>query len=160
MNYQLIAIFLLTHLTVFSQKDSLILTTDLSADSIYVSNQKLDFSRVNDSILKMHVDRNNDSIDRKLVIYSGNKIYETSLPMNPATTFHPEWGTRDPKYPLKIRMSVKKGNWVLTNADGSAVNTISSLGVYHASGDLIPEESYGVHLSETKKKNSKRKPRG
>lgn len=43
MNYQLIAVFLLTHLTVFSQKDSLILTTDLPADSIYVSNQKLDF---------------------------------------------------------------------------------------------------------------------
>lgn len=159
MNYQLIAVFLLTHLTVFSQKDSLILTTDLPADSIYVSNQKLDFSRVNDSILKMQVDLNNDSIDRKLIIYSGNKIYETSLPMNPATTFHAEWGTRDPKSPLKIRISVKKGNWVLTKADGSVVNTMSSLGVYHTSGDLIPEESFGIYSSETKKKNSKRKTR-
>lgn len=107
----------------------------------------------------MQVDRNNYSTDSKLIIYSGNKIYETSLPINPVTTFHPEWGTRDPKYPLKIRISIKKENWVLINADGSAVNTMSSLGVYHASGDLIPEESYGIHLSETKKKTSRRKAR-
>lgn len=157
MNYQLIFVFLLTGTTAFSQQDSLIITTDLSADSIYASGKKLDFSKTNYSILKMQVDRKNDSTDNKLVIYSGNKIYETSLPADPVTTFHAEWTTRDPKDPLKIRMSVQKGNWVQTRADGSAVNSTSSLIVYSASGELILKESYGVSVYEKKKKNSKRK---
>ncbi len=160
MNYRLIFIFLLSNLTVFSQQDSLIITTNLSADSIYVSNQKVDFSTINDSILKMQVDRNNDSIENKLVIYSGNKIYETPLPVDPVTTFHAEWTTRDPKHPLKIRMALQKGNWVLIRADGSAVNSISPLIVYSASGELILKESYGVSVYEKKKKNSKRKTHG
>jgi|GEM_PF-2537950 len=158
MNHRLAFVFFLVSLTGFSQQDLLVITTDLSVDSISVSNRKPDFSQLNDTLIQMKVDRHKDSTDDRLIIYSEKKTYETNLPTDPATAFPAEWSVRDPHYPVTIRMSVKKGQWVLMTADGSAVNMLSSLTVYGPSGDFIPEESYGVHLigMRKKKRNSKK----
>jgi len=150
MNYYLALASFLLSFTGFSQQDSLVITTRLPVDSIYAANRKVDFLQVNDTLVKMGIDCNGVSADDKLAIHSGEKRYEISLPKDPATAFPAEWTVRDPNDPITIRMSVKKGEWVVMRADGSAVNVLSSLIVYERSGDLILEESSGITTVRTK----------
>lgn len=144
MNCFFTILFLIFSFTGFSQQDIYFVKTNLSVDSLTVSNRDFHFFKVNDSVQKITIDRNTDSTVAKLLIYSEKKTYEIALPTNPVTEFPTEWNQRDPKYPVTMRISVEKGKAVLMRADGSAVNMSSSLIVCGPSGDIIKKESFGI----------------
>jgi len=158
MNYLITAVLFLNSFIGYSQQDSLIITSGISIDSIYNGNHKLDFSRVNDTVMKMSIERNLNLVDNRLIIHSGNIRYETNLPQDPVTDFPAEWSTRDPKNPINLQMDVNKGTCVTMSASGSAVNMLLPLATYNAEGVLISDESCCIHVEKPGRK--KRKVRG
>ena len=154
MYHLLTALFVLICSVGFSQKDSLLISTELPVDSIFYQNTKLQYIQENDSLIKSATERKSDS-KNNLVIYSRKKRYEIDLPADPVTAFPAEWTIRNAEYPLTIYITINKGECTVMKASGSAVSIISPLAVYDHQDNLIIGESCGVRIIKsrhTKKK--------
>jgi len=153
MNYLLASLFFLINFCSFSQHDTLVITTHISVDSIFNLNDKLDFSKVNDTVFTMTVERNPEVTVNDIRIYSGKRTYEIKLSPNPPADFPAEWTVRDPKNPVTLMMSVESGECVSIKASGSAVNILSTLIVYGLDYELIYDESCGVSAVKKRSKS-------
>ncbi len=148
MNHLVTTVFFLFSFIGLSQQDMFVVTTDISVDSIYYMDHKLNHLIESDSVLSMKAERNHDTVARDLTIYSNQKTYQVSIPANLTEVFEAEWVKRDPKNPISILMTIKKGDCVFFKADGSAVNMMSSLIVLDSKGEWIEDECCGVYQAK------------
>ena len=157
MKHLFTSLFILAFSAVYSQSDSLLITTKLTVDSLFCGSRKLEYIQANDSLLRSSVERNEELSHNNLVIYSREKRYEIDLPADPIATFPAEWSERKAEYPVTLYITVNKGEWVTMTASGSAVNLLSPLTVYDKHGNVISNESTGVQI--VRNRHGKRKNR-